>query len=71
MAEVTTEVWMRITGSDSMTCVGRITYTELELADGVLSTESFYASLTEFVDDVNEVLAARSLAMKLGEEVIQ
>ncbi len=68
-AEVTTEVWMRIAEAETMSFVGTITYTETELVDGVLSTDSFYASLTEFVAEVNEVLNARRLAMRLAEQV--
>ena len=57
---VEAEVWMRIIDSDNLHLVGTITYTDIEIANGVLSTESFTNSVADFVDEVNEILRSRS-----------
>jgi hypothetical protein len=66
---VTAEVWMRIEGADTMTQVGTVTYTDLEIADGQLSVESFVSSVAEFVDAVNEILRARHPQMAKEREL--
>lgn len=53
---VTAEVWMMITGSDTVYHVGTVTYEDLHLDDGKLTMDGFETSVRELVDAVNEVM---------------
>jgi hypothetical protein len=57
---VVSEIWMRIKDSETMHFVGTVSYEESDTPTGVLTTKDFHASISEFIEAVNEVMRKRA-----------